>query len=140
MKTKHIEKLMKQTFVALLALAALSSAGAQTRIAVDMTKTEAQIPALIYGAGAEDVNHEIYGGLYDQRIFGESFEESVPTIIENFRPYDSPWGLEDGVLKVYANGHGKIVYEGHPLQRGLGGGRRADGRRQRHCGTHHPYG
>lgn len=102
-----------------MALAAFLPAGAQTRIAVDMTKTEAQIPALIYGAGAEDVNHEIYGGLYDQRIFGESFEESVPTIIENFRPYDSPWGLEDGVLKVYANGHGKIVYEGHSLRKAV---------------------
>jgi hypothetical protein len=29
----------------------------------------------MYGSCIEDVNHEIYGGLYAQRIFGESFEE-----------------------------------------------------------------
>ena len=29
----------------------------------------------MYGSCIEDVNHEIYGGLYAQQIFGESFEE-----------------------------------------------------------------
>jgi hypothetical protein len=28
---------------------------------------------LMYGSCIEDVNHEIYGGLYDQKIFVESF-------------------------------------------------------------------
>ena len=52
-------------------------ATAQTVINVDMNNEIGRIPSLIYGAGAEDVNHEIYGGLYDQRIFGESFEEKT---------------------------------------------------------------
>ena len=30
------------------------------------------------GACIEDVNHEIYGGLYSQMIFGESFQEAAP--------------------------------------------------------------
>ena len=30
------------------------------------------------GACIEDVNHEIYGGLYSQMIFGESFQEPAP--------------------------------------------------------------
>jgi hypothetical protein len=30
---------------------------------------------LLRGAGIEDVNHELYGGIYSQMIFGESFEE-----------------------------------------------------------------
>lgn len=30
----------------------------------------------------EDVNYEIYGGFYDQKIFGESFEEFV--FMDNF--------------------------------------------------------
>src|SRR6266478_1468762 len=30
------------------------------------------------GACIEDVNHEIYGGLYSQLIFGESFQEPPP--------------------------------------------------------------
>ncbi|SFW83200.1 Alpha-L-arabinofuranosidase [Chitinophaga sancti] len=33
------------------------------------------IPYSLYGSCIEDVNHEIYGGLYDQRLYGESFEE-----------------------------------------------------------------
>lgn len=56
---------MKQTIVALLASVVPLSLSAQTRITVDASKIEGSIPALIYGAGAEDVNHEIYGGLYD---------------------------------------------------------------------------
>lgn len=106
---------MKKAFATLMTFAALLPACAQTNIAVDMTKVEARIPTLIYGAGAEDVNHEIYGGLYDQRIFGESFEEAAPSLVENFSSYDSPWGLEGDMLKVYANSHGKIVYEGKTL-------------------------
>ncbi|HEX3624131.1 MAG TPA: hypothetical protein VH280_01770 [Verrucomicrobiae bacterium] len=30
------------------------------------------------GACLEDVNHEVYGGLYSQMIFGESFQEEAP--------------------------------------------------------------
>ncbi|RYG21941.1 hypothetical protein EON82_18000, partial [bacterium] len=32
----------------------------------------------MYGMCIEDVNHEIYGGFYAQRVFGESFEEPAP--------------------------------------------------------------
>src|SRR5476651_623804 len=44
-------------------------------ISVNYNKVENKISSLIYGSNIEDVNHEIYGGFYDQRIFGESFEE-----------------------------------------------------------------
>ena len=30
------------------------------------------------GVCIEDVNHEIYGGLYSQMVFGESFQEPAP--------------------------------------------------------------
>lgn len=33
------------------------------------------ITPLLFGSCVEDVNHEVYGGLYSQRIYGESFEE-----------------------------------------------------------------
>eukprot|EP00971_Amphidinium_carterae_P175763 3484071-Amphidinium_carterae.1 len=33
-------------------------------------------PALV-GYGIEDVNHELYGGLYSQMVYGEDFEEPV---------------------------------------------------------------
>ena len=49
------------------------------------------ITPLLYGAGMEDVNHEIYGGLYSQRIFGESFEEGIlPEGIKGMSCYDAP--------------------------------------------------
>lgn len=52
---------------------------AQTsQITVDPAKVLNKIPAAMYGSCTEDVNHEIYGGLYDQRLFGESFEEPAP--------------------------------------------------------------
>jgi alpha-L-arabinofuranosidase len=50
-------------------------AGQQAQITLDASHTLNRIPHNIFGACIEDVNHEIYGGLYDQRIFGESFEE-----------------------------------------------------------------
>jgi hypothetical protein len=36
------------------------------------------VSRLLTGACIEDVNHEIYGGIYSQMIFGESFQEPPP--------------------------------------------------------------
>ena len=49
------------------------------RISVDAAKVMNKISSTMYGSCIEDVNHEIYGGLYDQRLFGESFEEPAAT-------------------------------------------------------------
>ena len=100
---------MTRTVSAILAIAAFMPASAQTVISVDMKNEIGRIPTLIYGAGAEDVNHEIYGGLYDQRLFGESFEEPTISNIENFISYDSPWSIEGSILKLNTSGHGKII-------------------------------
>lgn len=108
---------MKQTIVALLASVVPLSLSAQTRITVDASKIEGSIPALIYGAGAEDVNHEIYGGLYDQRIFGESFEEPAFSLVNGFASYDNQWSLENDVLRIDTDGFGKIVYQDQSLQK-----------------------
>lgn len=49
---------------------------AQTsQITVDASVVLNRIPDTLYSLCIEDVNHEIYGGLYNQRIMGESFEE-----------------------------------------------------------------
>jgi alpha-L-arabinofuranosidase len=39
------------------------------------------------GACIEDVNHEIYGGIYSQMIFGESFEEEPMEIKSNIKQF-----------------------------------------------------
>ena len=73
---------MKKAFLLLGFCSAISSV-AQT-LTVDAGKVLCRVEPLIYGSGAEDVNHEIYGGLYDQKIFGEGFEEPVPVTIKGF--------------------------------------------------------
>jgi alpha-L-arabinofuranosidase len=44
------------------------------------------ISPYLTGACIEDVNHEIYGGIFDQMIFGESFEEAPMLIDERLNP------------------------------------------------------
>lgn len=49
------------------------------RIHVDASQVTGAVTPWLTGACIEDVNHEIYGGLYEQKIFGESFEEPPPS-------------------------------------------------------------
>lgn len=109
---------MRKTLLAGFLLPSILITEAQTVVTVDMNKIEGAIPSYIYGAGAEDVNHEIYGGLYDQRIFGESFEEPAVMQVKGFSQYDTPWTLKDGILSVETSGNGKIVYDAKKLEKG----------------------
>lgn len=61
-----------------LALLSLSGYTQQARIVIDASAIINKIPGSLYGSCIEDVNHEVYGGLYDQRLYGESFEEPAP--------------------------------------------------------------
>ena len=51
-----------------------------TPIRIDTDTVIAHITPHMTGACMEDVNHEVYGGIYSQMIFGESFEEQPVTI------------------------------------------------------------
>ena len=62
----------------LIVLLSLNAYTQEAHITVDAAKVLNRIPSTLYGSCIEDVNHEVYGGLYDQRIFGESFEEPAP--------------------------------------------------------------
>jgi len=47
------------------------------------------------------VNHEIYGGFYDQRIFGESFEEPASTVnFKDWRRYTGYWTENNGAVAI----------------------------------------
>src|SRR5690348_3333531 len=52
---------------------------AQIRISPDIIT--GRISRYLTGACMEDVNHEVYGGIYSQMLFGESFEEQ-PLLID----------------------------------------------------------
>ena len=76
---------MKRECLTMLALSALTVRA--VTVSVDVSKTKAEVPRTLYGTGMEDVNHEIYGGLDAQRLYDESFEESLPpqTIVHSKR-------------------------------------------------------
>ena len=64
----------------------------QAVLRVDAGKVLNHVTPLMYGACIEDVNHEIYGGLYAQMIFGESFEEP---------PHPRPTGIPPGISGMW---------------------------------------
>lgn len=84
---------------------------AQESINVNALKVENKISPYLYGANIEDVNHSIYGGLYDQRIFGESFEEPVTgSPLKDFDFFEGDWSVsEDGVVSVARHGGAKMI-------------------------------
>jgi alpha-L-arabinofuranosidase len=53
----------------------LSAGGQTNQIFIHADQVIKTSSPLMTGACLEDVNHEIYGGLYSQMIFGESFQE-----------------------------------------------------------------
>jgi len=88
------------------------TAAAQNIVTIDVATVENQINGSIYGACIEDVNHEIYGGLYDQKIFGESFEEDYQNITFNdFDTYGGNWsGASSKQVSAEANDGAKLLY------------------------------
>ena len=62
------------------------------------------------GACIEDVNHEIYGGIYSQMIFGESFQEPPPpTPVKGFWSPTARGGVESGEVHGAAGDGPKLV-------------------------------
>jgi hypothetical protein len=55
------------------------SLGAQVQIKVQAGQVIHPVSRFLTGACIEDVNHEIYGGIYSQMIFGETFQEPAPS-------------------------------------------------------------
>ena len=54
------------------------------------------VSRFLTGTCIEDVNHEIYGGIYSQMIFGESFQEPAPMPdISGFTPFGGSWKVQD---------------------------------------------
>src|ERR1022692_3638653 len=72
------------------------------------------------GACIEDVNHEIYGGIDSQMIFGESFAEpAAPLPLKGFKAYEGRWTLaDDGSVQGVGSDGSKIVWDGPALSVG----------------------
>ena len=72
------------------------------------------------GACIEDVNHEIYGGIDSQMIFGESFAEPAAQLpLKGFKAYEGRWTLpDDGGVQGIGSDGSKIVWDSPALSVG----------------------
>ena len=112
---------MRSVYAVLLCLIFIGSApvchAQQAAISVDASHELHRVTRMLTGACIEDVNHEIYGGLYSQMIFGESFQEPAPIpAIIGFRSHDGDWNVSYGVLSV-SKGDGCKLVADSPLVR-----------------------
>lgn len=119
MKTcKPKNYLLSSAWILFSAIGTLSAQNAVIR--VDPSRIENTITPYLYGACIEDVNHEIYGGLYDQKIFGESFEEPANGFsFDHFIPYEGYWQSRGKGVSVEAHPGAKLVYENAEAADGL---------------------
>lgn len=79
-------------------------------IHVDAAQIVNHVTPWMTGSCIEDVNHEIYGGLYDQKIFGESFEEPPAAAkFAGWTAYGGSWGPDGTACHVAADAGGKLV-------------------------------
>jgi len=103
-------------------LSALTAAG-QTRdasITVHADQVLHTNTPYLTGACIEDVNHEIYGGIDSQMIFGESFAEpAIPLPLRSFKSYGGTWTpLDDGGVQGVGGEGAKIIWDGPGLAAG----------------------
>ena len=83
-------------------------------ISVNPAEIKTEISPNIYGTGLEDVNHEIYGGLDAQRLYGESFEE--PTRFTFAHGVSGAWIKSEEVDGGEFEVDRKIVHQGKQSQ------------------------
>ncbi len=103
----------KHTFPSvLLLMAVFSDAGAVygQEIRVDASQVIGRVSRHLTGACIEDVNHEIYGGIYSQMIFGESFQEpALAPAITGFQIHGGRWLVSGGAVGIRATDGPKLV-------------------------------
>jgi hypothetical protein len=82
----------------------------EAEIVVHADRVSHRVSPYTIGACIEDVNHEIYGGIYSQMIFGESFEEppwSPPPA--GFQVYGGNWVVRNRTLNVAPGPGPKLI-------------------------------
>lgn len=106
---------MKTILNPLCLLAAIASlAVAQARdatITVNADQVLHRVSRYLTGACIEDVNHEVYGGIDSQMIFGETLAEPPPQPpLEDFSVFGGKWTVaRDGSIQVLGSDGAKIV-------------------------------
>src|SRR3954467_6910179 len=101
------------SLVVALGLTAIA-AGQEAGIRVRADRPGPEVSRHMTGVCIEDVNHEIYGGIYSQMVFGESFQEPPAAAVEGFASYGGAWAVEGGVVCAPA-GDGPKLVAGRPV-------------------------
>ena len=96
------------SLVLALCLTAVAT-GQDARILVRADRPGPEVSRQMTGVCIEDVNHEIYGGIYSQMVFGESFQEPPASAIEAFTSYGGAWSAQGGVLNAPAGDGPKLI-------------------------------
>lgn len=110
------------TTILLLVLAGATGFGnaQDAAITVHADQVGHRVSRYLTGACLEDVNHEVYGGIDSQMIFGESFAEPAPQPpLKDFSVFGGRWTVasEGGVQAVGSDG-AKIVWTGADFSEG----------------------
>lgn len=103
---------MKLGTFALTALLGVATTSAQqTTIRIDASQPGRAVSRFLTGSCIEDVNHEVYGGVYSQMIFGESFQEPPRgEPLKGMVSFEGQWKLAaDGVLEGEAGQGPKLL-------------------------------
>ena len=114
-------KLVINSVVILAAVVGLTRAIAQDAIVtVHADQTNQRVSRYLTGACIEDVNHEIYGGIDSQMIFGESFAEPQPQPpLSGFSTFGGKWTVgTDGSIQVLGSDGAKLVWDGPAFAEG----------------------
>src|SRR3954452_8176706 len=91
-----------------------------TIIKVDASKPIHRVSHFLYGSCIEDVNHEVYGGIYSQMIFGESFQEPLRgEPVKGMIAGEGEWKVTGGGVLEGGAGQGpKLIAEGQRIGSG----------------------
>ena len=89
----------------------LSANGQDVRLSIDANRISHRVSPYLAGACLEDVNHEVYGGIYSQMIFGESFQEPAHSPPHGFRILGGKWSVHNDELSAAGVPGDKIVSE-----------------------------
>jgi len=107
----HHHRPFSMTLVlSLILLPAYTFAADPVSIDIHADRIVGHVPPYMTGACIEDVNHEVYGGIYSQMIFGESFQEPPASGgFKQFTVIDGDWQPAGAGAKVGAGPGPKLV-------------------------------
>src|SRR5712691_3136047 len=110
---------MQTRFGIILLLAAGIVRAQDTTIIVHADRPTHAVSPYLTGVCIEDVNHEIYGGLYSQMIFGESFAEPAASAApKGFAAYGGSWEVKEERLIAGAGDGPKLIAQHPPVSSG----------------------